>query len=215
MKSRSEQDGLDTLSPTDLNILSVGISTGGKAEIKMLNMEPKRQVTATTLDENGLEMLRKQVEGTAITGRLDLRIEDISSDSLPYADTEFDFVYARLVLHYLSAQDLQIALRNIHRILKEGGRVFIVVRSKDTQELTKSNIIRYDKQTCLTTYRAPSGRSAVRYFHTIESISAAVKKAGFTPQSVGQFDEDLSPGFNRDTGQWIPNNVIELVATKG
>lgn len=212
MYSQSEQDGLDALLDSDVRVLSVGISTGGEAESKMLESSPQRHVTATTLDQEGIEHIKASI-ATNLADRLSLRLENIADPELQYADNSFDYVYARLVLHYLSAGDLDVALTSIHRILKKNGRLFVVVRSTDSPEL-KDGTLSYDEVTRLTTYKAPSGRIAVRYFHTVDSISDALEGNGFTIDSVKVFDEDLSPGFVRDGTIRITNNLIEVLASK-
>ena len=52
--SKSEKRGLKLLDPSFSNILSVGISTGGAAEINMAKKCPNAKVVATTIDEKGL-----------------------------------------------------------------------------------------------------------------------------------------------------------------
>ena len=212
MYSKSENDGLSALLESDLSVLSVGISTGGEAEAKMLRSNPERKVVATTLDREGIEHL-KSILPDFIKDRLELRCEDISNYDLDYEDEVFDYVYARLVLHYLSADSLNIALKNIHRVLKKQGRLFVVVRSINSPEL-KNGTLSYDVITHLTTYKAPSGRIATRYFHTKESITDALEANGFTISGVEIFDEDLSPGFIRDSNVRITNNLIEVFASK-
>ncbi|MFZ1484218.1 MAG: methyltransferase domain-containing protein [Candidatus Saccharimonadales bacterium] len=215
MESQSEIEGLSFIADKDMRILSVGISTGGEAEIKMLRSNPDRTVVATTLDQEGLEKVRTKIEGTELSSRLELRLEDIASEKLEYEENSFDFIYARLVLHYLSAQKLLVALASLHKILKHGGSIFVVVRSSDIAELKTTPFLEYDEDTCLTTYQNPSGGRATRYFHTIESISGALISSGFIIQKVDKFDEKLSPNFNRDSDIWVLNNVIEVLATKG
>lgn len=214
MVSRSENDGLAAITENDLLVLSIGISTGGAAEIRMLRSNPKRHIIATTLDEDGIESVREKVRRMGLSNHIELRLEDISAENLAYEDEMFDFVYARLVLHYLSAQKLETALGSLHRIIKPGGKLFVVVRSTDSPELQESPHVSYDETTCLTTYQSPSGTFATRYFHTVESISAALETNGFRLEAISKFDEKLSPDFERNSGIWVLNNVIEVLAKK-
>lgn len=46
-QSISENNGIATLNDSDLEIYSVGISTGGIAEIRMAELNPQRRVIAT------------------------------------------------------------------------------------------------------------------------------------------------------------------------
>ena len=62
MLSISERNGIDLLEEKDINILSVGISTAGKAEIEMLKKNPKSHITATTIDEEGIKNTQKIIQ---------------------------------------------------------------------------------------------------------------------------------------------------------
>ena len=53
--SKSEKRGLKLLHPNMKNILSVGISTGGSAEINIAKKCPDAKIIATTIDEKGLQ----------------------------------------------------------------------------------------------------------------------------------------------------------------
>ncbi len=57
--SPSEDNGIAVLTDNDLEVLSVGISTGGVAEIRMAEKNPKRHVVATTIDEEGVSFAQK------------------------------------------------------------------------------------------------------------------------------------------------------------
>lgn len=214
MQSRSEQDGLACLQGTDLNVLSIGISTAGQAEIAMAQQNPQRHIVATTLDASGAAHTQKQIAEAGLADRITVKLEDISAERLPYDAESFDFVYARLVLHYLSAQALEVALGNIHKITKKGGRAFVVVRSTDSEEIQMSPNVSFDEETQLTTYTDPNGAIATRYFHTQQSITNALGRAAFAIDHITQFDEDLSTSFDRKNGIWTPNNLIEVIVHK-
>ena len=150
--SKSEKRGLKLLNPEMENILSVGISTGGSAEINMARMCPKAHVIATTIDERGLKFSIEKMSAFPEFERVEAKIEDVSKP-MPYADNTFDYVYARLVLHYLNKQQLSSTLNEIRRVLKPGGVFFIVARNNKEWELRKPEfVISYDEETNITTY---------------------------------------------------------------
>jgi SAM-dependent methyltransferase len=66
-----------------------------------------------------IELARQRLGADA-----DLRVADITSP-LPYPDREFDDVVAALVLHYL--EDWTAPLAELHRVLRPGGRLIVVV----------------------------------------------------------------------------------------
>ncbi len=129
LESISERNGIDFLCPTDKKIYSVGISIGGLAEIKMTQSDRQRHIIATTIDLAGAERIRE----SGLSDEIEVKIEDVSQP-LPYPNCHFDYIYARLVLHYLAKDALTSALAELYRILRTEGKIFIVVRSVDCLE---------------------------------------------------------------------------------
>ena len=60
--SKSEKRGLKHLNKYMTNILSIGISTGGSAEISMAKKCPNAHIIATTVDEKGLTFSKEKIE---------------------------------------------------------------------------------------------------------------------------------------------------------
>lgn len=104
--SISEENGVKLVNDTYKNILSIGISTAGSAEIEMSKRAPNSHIIATTIDKDGLEFSRKIIEEKGFEEQIELKLEDVS-EKMPYSDNYFDFVYARLVLHYLENKKLE------------------------------------------------------------------------------------------------------------
>ena len=129
LESISERNGIDLLIPIDKKIYSVGISTGGLAEIRMAQSDRKRHIIATTVDFTGAE----RIEESGLSNQIEVKIEDVGQP-LPYPDSHFNYIYARLVLHYLAKDVLTSALAELYRILRTEGKIFIVVRSIDCVE---------------------------------------------------------------------------------
>ena len=63
--SKSEKRALKLLDKNFENILSIGISTGGSAEINMARKCPKAKIIATTIDEKGLEFTNDALKNMA------------------------------------------------------------------------------------------------------------------------------------------------------
>lgn len=211
-ESLSERHGLHLITSDFEAILSIGISTAGSAEIEMASLAPNSQIIATTLDAAGAQSVKEELAQRGLDARIHVRIEDIAKVR-PAADKLFDFVYARLVLHYLSEQDLYTALHNIYESMKPEAILYVVVRSENSPEAKQPGNA-YDPATKLTTYEVASkGKYATRYFHSKESINRALIASGFTVDSVEEYDESLSPNFDR-TGVPVQNNLIEVKARK-
>lgn len=209
--SVSEEHGLKIMGFKDLHVYSVGISTGGVSEIRMAELNPKRKIIATTIDEKGASFAEKRIHEAGLSDRIQVRIEDVSQPS-PYKDSNFDYVYARLVLHYLSKQKLENTLRELHRVLKPGKKLFVVVRSVDCPDAKREGAV-FDPETHLTTCTGQDYKYS-RYFHTEESISDALTQAGLKILTINSFDEQLFIDFERIKTSTHLDNVIEVVAKK-
>lgn len=215
--SISEDHGIAALTDKDLNVLSVGISTGGVAEIRMAEANPQRHITATTIDEKGVDFAKKYIAEKHLENQIEAKLEDVS-EPLPYIDGAFDFIYARLVLHYLPKAKLASTLAELHRVLKEGGKLYIVVRSTDCPDAKRPDI-HFDPETNLTSCSfidEKTGRnvSYSRFFHSVESISQYVTEAGFGIEYTKAYDEQLYIDFMRTELSPLADNVIELLAAK-
>ena len=213
-KSKSEKRGLKLLDGSFENILSVGISTGGSAEIMMAKMCPNAKIIATTIDEKGLEFSNTQILKYGLAQQIETKIEDVSKKT-NYEDNKFDFIYARLVLHYLDKYQLDDALSEIYRILKPNGKFFVVARSKDEWELKiPGAIIDYDPDTNLTTYRNQTNTIDKRQFLSKEEFCVQLEKYNFKILRCKAYKEYLYTDYQRTNKSKKANSIIEFVVNK-
>jgi len=215
-KSESENDGLALVGSTALNIYSPGISTGGFTEIIMALDNPQRKITATTIDENGIQETEKLVKQYGVESQVTLKLEDVSQ-KLPYEDASFDFIYARLVLHYLPKAQLAAAMSELHRILKPDATFFVVVRSFDWESEVPEKTT--DPETELTSYPEYDEAGHViktvqRNLQTVESITRYLNQAGFKIENIKELQETIYGGYLRVRPNKLPSNLIEVVARK-
>jgi SAM-dependent methyltransferase len=80
---------------------------------RFLGTFPALRLVGADLDRRALEAAREVT-----------RVVRASTLALPFADGAFDFAYARLVLRYVP--DPAAALRELRRIVKPGGAVFVL-----------------------------------------------------------------------------------------
>ena len=193
--SISEDHALDYLMDSDRKILSVGISTAGNAEIRMANSSTNRNIIATTIDREGALFTEKLVEEAGLSRQITVKVEDVK-DHLPYSSNCFDFIYARLVLHYLPQSSLKSSLSELRRVLKDKGKIFVVVRSRDSKAVSNKRAT-YDPETKLTTYTNEFGCSTSRFFHDIASIQDFLKGAGFKILHTKTYEELFCSDFKR------------------
>lgn len=212
--SRSEENGLRLLKDTDLQILSVGVSTGGVAEVRMAMSNPNRHIVATTVDDKGAADAKNYIKEKGFSKQIEVRLEDVS-EPLSYDDDYFDYIYARLVLHYLPKDKLDKTLLELKRVLKPGGLLFIVVRSVYCPD-AKSKDAKYDNTTGMTTIisRTNLDHSYSRYFHTEDSIKAHLISSGINIRHIKSYEEQLFVDFMREVLAPHKDHVIEIVGEK-
>ena len=216
--SISEKNGIQLVKDKFKNILSVGISTAGSAEIEMSKIAPNSHIIATTIDNEGLEFTKKIVKEKGLEKQIELKLEDIS-EKMPYSDETFDFVYARLVLHYLDNSKLEQALKEIKRVLKTNGLFYIVVRSRNEWE-AKLEGATYDEKTGITKYPVYEtlGTNNVKYLyrrlHTIDSLKEFLLKENFNIKYVKEYQEECYKDYKRTEKVEFPNTIIECLVEK-
>lgn len=77
--------------------------------------------TGVDLTEAAIELARKNFETAGQSG--EFRVAD--AEKLAFADESFDMVYSHGVLHH--TPDIESAVREIHRVLKTGGRAVVML----------------------------------------------------------------------------------------
>lgn len=216
--SISEDNGLNLIRKTDINILSVGISTRGSAEIRMLEGNSNRHVIATTIDTEGLEDTRNILKSKDLLDKIEVKYKDVA-ERMPYEDEHFDFVYARLVLHYLDNKHLENALHELNRVMKKGGQLFIVVKSMDDWQ-AKLEGTTYCEETGISTYPKyrTLGTDDVKYtsrrLHTPESMSQFLEKSNFNILHIKEYKELLYSDYMRTKSDLHESSLIEFLASK-
>lgn len=216
--SKSEENGINLITANDLNILSIGISTAGSAEIKMAEKNRNSHIIATTIDKEGLNYTKNIIEQYGLSERIETKLEDIS-EKMPYNDEFFDFVYARLVLHYLDNENLTNALKEIKRVMKKHGRLYIVVRSRDEWE-AKLEGASYDENTGITKYPKYDtlGTDNVEYLyrrlHTVDSLSSFLVAEGFDIKYIKEYKEQSYKDYKKTEKVKYPNSLIECLCEK-
>ncbi len=209
--SVSENNGIGLLLDQDQKIYSVGISTGGAAEIRMALANSSRKIIATTIDPAGAAFAKQKIEEERLSLRIEVKVEDVARP-LSYPDGFFDFVYARLVLHYLPMNELDPALKELHRVLRKDGKIFVVVRSSRCAEVYDKEAT-FDPISRMTTY-VSEGHSYKRYFHTEESIQSHLESSGFRINYIKTYEERLCVDFQRTQLSRQVDTLIEVFAVR-
>ncbi len=102
------------------DVLDVGCGTG-TLTLMIKQIQPDAGVNGLDMDPQILDIARRKAEQTGVT----IVLQQGTATCLPYPDESFDHVFASLMLHHLTQQDKQQALREAFRVLKPGGELHI------------------------------------------------------------------------------------------
>ena len=115
------------------SVLDIGCGKGFQM-VELMKALPGLKVRGLDISTYAIENAHPDVKSL---------IDHGSSDRLPYADQEFDFVFSITTLHNLHNQELEKSLREIERV---GKKKYICVESYRT-EAEKANLL-YWQVTC-------------------------------------------------------------------
>ena len=104
-----------------LRVLDVGCGTGTLAVLTK-RLHPEVEVVALDPDPKALARAGRKAAKASVTIRLDQGF----ADRLPYPSESFDRVFSSFMLHHLDRTAKGGTLREIRRVLKPGGRLFLV-----------------------------------------------------------------------------------------
>ena len=102
-------------------ILDIATGTGDFAILQARRLTPEH-ITATDISEGMMEIGRKKVEALNLQGTISF--EHADSTALPYPDGSFDAVTSTFGIR--NFQDLEQGLREMFRVLRQGGALCIL-----------------------------------------------------------------------------------------
>ena len=138
--------------------------------------------TGVDLTEAAVSLARRRFELEGLAG--DFRVAD--AERLDFADASFDLVYSHGVLHH--TPDTAAAVREVHRVLKPGGRAVVMLYHRDSYNYRVN--IGMLRRLGARLLRAEAG---VRLAHRLtgEPVESLREHAARLREDAGQY---LSPG---------------------
>lgn len=104
-------------------LLDVGCGNGTDS---LLFAEHGFDVTATDFSESGVRILLDRAKD--LTLHIDARLHN-TEERFPWDDGSFDVIYAHLALHYFDHATTMTVFREMRRLLKVGGSLFVKCKS--------------------------------------------------------------------------------------
>jgi ubiquinone/menaquinone biosynthesis C-methylase UbiE len=150
--------------PAGARVLDVGCGTG----------EYVRRLTDLGFEASGLEPA-EAMRQAAMEKNPGRTILDGIATQLPFPDESFDFVICIEVLRYLHRSDVDQALREMHRVIKPGGRMFLTMVNRYALD---GFYIAYHARKLLTGDISTSAPHCE--FVTPAEIDEQVRRAGFS-----------------------------------
>lgn len=102
-----------------MKVLDLGCGTGTLTIMTKRN-HPDTQVTGIDGDSEVLRIAQEKSRGT------DIQWDEGLASSLPYPDSTFYRVVTSLVIHHLAKEDKRRAFKEIYRVLKPRGELYVL-----------------------------------------------------------------------------------------
>jgi demethylmenaquinone methyltransferase/2-methoxy-6-polyprenyl-1,4-benzoquinol methylase/phosphoethanolamine N-methyltransferase len=112
---------LITIEP-GMNILDVGCGTGSLTIASKQKQGDDGEVVGIDPSSNMVDLARRKAEKTGL--QIDFRVGVI--ENLVFEAERFDLVLSSLMMHHLTSELKELGLREVHRVLKPGGKILIV-----------------------------------------------------------------------------------------
>ncbi|HRJ59128.1 MAG TPA: class I SAM-dependent methyltransferase [Anaerolineales bacterium] len=103
----------------NMKVLDLGCGTG-TLTLMLKRAHPEAQVTGMDGDSQILDIARNKSRGTSIQWDKGL------ASFLPYPDSTFDRVVTSLVFHHLTKEDKRRAFKEVYRVLKPNGELYVL-----------------------------------------------------------------------------------------
>jgi ubiquinone/menaquinone biosynthesis C-methylase UbiE len=177
---------VDFASPAERDrVLDVCCGTGRLTSLIAQRIGSEGQVIGVDLSESVLEIARKRTRNMPVT------FQRANVENLPFTSARFDKCFISFGLHEMPRQARHNTLREIHRTLRPGGRLFIVEYNLPTGTLARLAIKAFvkiieDK----AAYRMLLDSSLVT---EVEEGGLAIKRREFVYSGIIQLIEATNP----------------------
>ncbi len=156
-----------------MQVLDVACGTGEPAISLAALMNGKGSVTGVDISPAPLKLAEQRAAERALTN---VSFQQADAQQLPFPDQSFDRITCRMGVMFFA--DVALALREMWRVLKPGGRVVLLAWGPMEQpyfETTVGTILRL-----LPELRLPASATAIFKFGQQDVLAEALRNAGFS-----------------------------------
>lgn len=179
-------------------VLDIAGGTGDLSFAFSRRVGPEGQVVLADINESMLRVGRDRLADRGVAGNLD--VVQANAEHLPFPDNEFNVVTIAFGLRNVTRKD--VALKEMYRVLKPGGRLLVLEFSKPQHEaLTKA----YD----LYSFKAlpMMGKLVTQDAESYQYLAESIRKH---PDQETLKNMMLDAGFERATFHNLTGGVVAL-----
>ena len=152
-----------------LNILEIGCGNGALWLENMNHIPPHVHITLSDISDGMLRDARNSINDERFS------FSCFNAEKIPFEDETFDVVYANHMLFY--CDDIDLVLKDCHRVLKKGGKLICSTYSKRHMKEITELVQEFDKDIVLSSdvlyerFGLNNGNEILnRYFGSVECI---------------------------------------------
>ncbi len=109
---------------------------GGDGTDSFYFIQKGHKVYLLDLSDYGLSLAKEKAKALGLKTKLIAKEVDLTKDGLPLKSDSADIVYSHLSLHYFPLKRMVEIFKEIYRVLKDGGKAFVVIKSpEDIKEM--------------------------------------------------------------------------------
>ncbi len=114
-------------------VLDFGVGTATLSLLAKYK-HPEADFAGVDVDEKVLSIAKRKIEQAGV----DIKLHQYDGKTLPFPENTFDRVISSLVFHHLPTETKLNCLRELHRVLKQGGELHVADWGKPANTLMRS-----------------------------------------------------------------------------